>query len=331
MVKSTKSDDGLQANCTEGVAIQIREPGSRPSPALNKPDCKPTQKRLSKQKIQKVTISKPKNVNVAAGCKISFDSSGRQETVASDSPSLVQSKDSNGSASRGSLLQKVELTPQNCLMTFAGCSFRMSPASVVPVSKDAILQLEINLRSANSLVDSEGLLLDKSAAQGSNLSPYLVAYRQKLKQGRPLPQPSEIVIAPPSVNESQEQSTFCSCKTSSCLKLYCDCFKALGTCGANCKCEGCLNKGENLQERTAAINRTLSSTYGKMCFKSVGHYGKEAEGEKRLGQSLDVNVLKKSDLFCRCRKSSCGNNYCSCHAGGQRCSERCKCSECHNN
>lgn len=331
MVKSTKSDDGLQVSTTEGKSFQITEPGCRPKQTQSSPNCQQTQGKHSKHKIHKVTFSKPKDNPAATGCKISFDSNGRQETVASDSPSLTTFKDSNGKGSRSLLLQKVELTPQNSSMTFAGCSFRMSPANVVPVSKDAILQLEINLRSANSLVDSQGVLLDKSVTQGSGMSPYLIAYRQKLRQVRPIPQQSEIVIAPPSIGEIQEQTTFCSCKTSSCLKLYCDCFKTLGFCGPNCKCEGCLNKGENSQERNAAINRTLTSTYGKMCFKSLGHFGRETECDKRLGHSIEVNVLKKTDLFCRCRKSSCGNNYCSCHAGGQRCSERCKCSECHNN
>lgn len=264
-------------------------------------------------------------------CRASFDSHTRRETLASETPSVCQSRSDPAQRTLArAFLQKVELTPQNNEVSFQGCSFRMAPPQKLPLCPDVVLQRKIKLRTVNSFIDPDGLLLDPSDALTSCLSPYLVAYRRKIKKMRPALSP-EVIISAEIPEVVTPQTTFCSCKTSECLKLYCDCFKSLGTCGPSCKCEGCKNRPEEPGARVAALNKTLTSTYGRLCFASVAP-GPEAPAEdfSETPQPVDFTNLRKQDLFCRCRKSNCGNKYCSCHSGGKRCGDRCKCSECHN-
>ena len=48
----------------------------------------------------------------------------------------------------------------------------------------------------------------------------------------------------------------CNCKRSKCLKKYCDCYLEGCFCSANCKCEDCLNKGEE-QENGEKIRKMI--------------------------------------------------------------------------
>ena len=45
----------------------------------------------------------------------------------------------------------------------------------------------------------------------------------------------------------------CSCKSSQCLKLYCECFKSQGLCSTACKCLNCRNRKLEDPERSLAV------------------------------------------------------------------------------
>ena len=45
---------------------------------------------------------------------------------------------------------------------------------------------------------------------------------------------------------NKTKTVTCNCKNSQCLKLYCDCFSAMGYCDPSvCSCQGCSNTPEN--------------------------------------------------------------------------------------
>ena len=47
-------------------------------------------------------------------------------------------------------------------------------------------------------------------------------------------------------NTNKIKAVTCNCKNSQCLKLYCDCFSAMGYCDPSvCSCQGCSNTPEN--------------------------------------------------------------------------------------
>ncbi|KAJ3593449.1 hypothetical protein NHX12_005784 [Muraenolepis orangiensis] len=53
----------------------------------------------------------------------------------------------------------------------------------------------------------------------------------------------------------------CNCKQSSCIKNYCECYKAKVRCSSTCKCVGCLNSGDDSEMETS----TEVSSNKKMC------------------------------------------------------------------
>ena len=58
------------------------------------------------------------------------------------------------------------------------------------------------------------------------------------------------------IKEPQKKTT-CNCKKSKCLKLYCECFAAGGTCSKDCNCESCHNNEEHSEERQTVIDNIL--------------------------------------------------------------------------
>mmetsp|Transcript_5343 Transcript_5343/g.22649 ORF Transcript_5343/g.22649 Transcript_5343/m.22649 type:complete len:133 (+) Transcript_5343:977-1375(+) len=60
--------------------------------------------------------------------------------------------------------------------------------------------------------------------------------------------------------QGEEQNTgvkCCNCKSTGCLKRYCDCFKAGLYCTNACSCQNCKNNEAHAEEREKAIRLTL--------------------------------------------------------------------------
>ncbi|CAL8362769.1 spexin prohormone 2 isoform X1 [Gadus morhua] len=60
------------------------------------------------------------------------------------------------------------------------------------------------------------------------------------------------------------QNKDCNCKQSSCLKNYCECYKAKMMCSSTCKCVGCLNSGDDSEVKTRVRGRTEISSNNRM-------------------------------------------------------------------
>ena len=104
-----------------------------------------------------------------------------------------------------------------------------------------------------------------------------------------------------------KNSLTCTCKNSSCLKFYCECFSNGKYC-QNCSCINCKNisQYETLRQEKYKniIDRNPKAVY-------------------------QINSIKKS-FICNCKNSNCSKKYCDCFQVGKRCTSKCKCINCLN-
>ena len=107
----------------------------------------------------------------------------------------------------------------------------------------------------------------------------------------------------------------CNCLKSKCLRLYCECFSKGRLCGAECKCEGCLNRSEFEQLRSFVISDAQNQN--SLTFRpKLKHF---------LKSRTQINARG-----CSCLKTSCIKLYCECFRSGVGCSRLCRCSHCKN-
>ena len=114
----------------------------------------------------------------------------------------------------------------------------------------------------------------------------------------------------------------CKCKKSRCLKLYCECFKAQGYCGAGCSCFGCSNREENKDEIVLARESILSRNPHAFAEKISETFVPSQNGVVTSGPQHRKG--------CNCKKSKCLKKYCECYQAGIPCGDHCKCDGCHN-
>ena len=107
----------------------------------------------------------------------------------------------------------------------------------------------------------------------------------------------------------------CNCKSSKCLKLYCDCLRNNGYCGPGCNCVGCENykdskkrkiKVKELKRKNPLIFEPIVLNKGEGKSHMIHHRG------------------------CSCKKNGCLKNYCECQQFGVLCGFHCKCIGCQN-
>ena len=104
-----------------------------------------------------------------------------------------------------------------------------------------------------------------------------------------------------------KNSLTCTCKNSSCLKFYCECFSNGKYC-QNCTCINCKNitQFESLRQEK---------------YKSII--------ERNPKAIYQINSVKKS-FTCNCKNSNCEKKYCDCFQSGKSCTSKCKCINCLN-
>ena len=116
-------------------------------------------------------------------------------------------------------------------------------------------------------------------------------------------------------NQKNKKSTktCCTCKKSKCLQRYCECFRLNGFCSADCACTECYNRSEFKEVRDEFYAEQLKRNPHSFASKIVN--------------LSSAQVYAKG---CKCKKTECVKNYCECFAAGVKCTNLCKCCECHN-
>ena len=102
----------------------------------------------------------------------------------------------------------------------------------------------------------------------------------------------------------------CNCKKSKCLKLYCECFAGGRFCSADCLCKDCGNTEWNK--------------------KQVEETRKAIQSRDPLAFQPTILSGQRHKKGCHCKRSHCLKKYCECFQAGIKCSELCKCEDCHN-
>ena len=102
----------------------------------------------------------------------------------------------------------------------------------------------------------------------------------------------------------------CNCKKSKCLKLYCECFAGGRFCSGDCMCKDCGNTPSNK--------------------KKVDETRRAIQSRDPLAFQPTILSGQRHKKGCHCKRSHCLKKYCECFQAGIKCSEICRCEDCHN-
>lgn len=125
-----------------------------------------------------------------------------------------------------------------------------------------------------------------------------------------------IVYSPiPSSKQSQPIKRNCNCRSSKCLKLYCECFSSGEYC-TECSCQDCFNNSSHELYRNEAIHSILE--------RNPSAFRPKIATLQNVPSAQNLGMHTRG---CACKKSNCLKRYCECFQAGISCNSECKCFE----
>ena len=109
------------------------------------------------------------------------------------------------------------------------------------------------------------------------------------------------------ISSNEKPPSRCTCKSTNCLKFYCECF-ANGKFCDNCLCSDCKNTQEHKELRKQKYHLIIS------------------RNPKAIQK---INATKRS-WTCKCKNSNCKKKYCDCFQNKRFCTSKCRCINCLN-
>lgn len=123
----------------------------------------------------------------------------------------------------------------------------------------------------------------------------------------------DVIVRPRRRGKKRGKGAGCTCQSSRCMKMYCECFASGTYCTDACGCDECQNVAENedvLQRIRSDISKRNPSAF-----------------EQRLRRLNGAQIHKSG---CKCTKTRCQKRYCECFRAGVQCSSECECVGCNN-
>ena len=115
--------------------------------------------------------------------------------------------------------------------------------------------------------------------------------------------------------KKNQKTTKCKCSKSKCLKLYCECFAAQGSCGVECGCTDCYNNDDYKELKAIVVKDILE---------------KNPKAFDNKYKKISKQNIKLHSRGCNCKRSGCNKKYCECFGEGLKCTNMCKCLGCDN-
>lgn len=132
----------------------------------------------------------------------------------------------------------------------------------------------------------------------------------------------------PAVSQLGSRTVSCNCKKSRCLKLYCDCFRAMKYCDG-CNCQQCANAPEYENERQKSM-MSITERNPEAFKPRITSDSPRKRTNGMLKDELSPAVVQYHFSGCHCKKSACLKKYCECYQAQIPCQAKCRCQDCKN-
>ena len=113
------------------------------------------------------------------------------------------------------------------------------------------------------------------------------------------------------VNQRKKRNMSCSCKSTRCMKLYCECFRNKNQCGELCRCLDCKNKSKIIGKQ----KKTLEESSGKKAGNDISISQERSNIFPNPSAISDIQKDVGGEMqICMCQNPLSSHNRCVCNS-----------------